>query len=88
MIPVFVDTACLQVPVDYYENDFFVEQCPRVFRLVSTSGTLGALGNNMLTSLLTEATNDDGTCLGLDRGPPGLESSEAFFKAQVQLAAL
>ena len=35
-----------------------------------------------LTSLLTEATKDDGTCLGLDRGCPELESSEAFFKAQ------
>ena len=27
------------------------------------------------TSLLTEATKDDGTYLGLDKGPPELESS-------------
>ena len=31
-----------------------------------------------------KATKDDSTCLGLDRGPPELESSEAFFKAQWQ----
>ena len=32
-----------------------------------------------LTSLLSEATKDDGTCLGIDRGSPELESSKAFF---------
>ena len=31
---------------------------------------------------LSEATKDDGTCLGLDRGPPELESSGVFFKAE------
>ena len=47
--------------------------CPGVFRPVLDN-------NGCLTSLLTEATKDDDTCLGLDRGPPGLECSEAFFK--------
>ena len=69
MTPVFIDTASTRA-------------CGLGGFLCSTTCSrlaLGAFGNNMLTSLLTEATIDDGS---LDRGPPELESSEAFFKAQ------